>query len=341
MEQYVGLDVSMEESSLCVLDEMGKITFEGNVPSRPEAIAKVLQRRAPNANRIVFETGSLSNWLWHELKALGLPVLCLDARHTKAALSMRMNKSDRNDARGLAEMARMGWYREVKVKSLESRQIRAMLAARAKLVDLRRDIENQMRGLLKGLGIVLGKAGSKTIGGKIVAVLRQAPHLRPLIHPLLLVHSALVAQIMKYDEQVHGVARADQTVRRLMTVPGVGPVTALAFASTVDDPKRFRVASDVGAYLGLTPRRYQSGELDRTGRISKRGDRLTRYYLFEAANVLLHVVRRRSPLKRWGAKLAKRIGAKKAKVALARKIAVILHCIWTDGTTFDWGKAEA
>ncbi len=341
MEHYVGLDVSMEETSLCVLDRDGKIIFEGSAPSRPEAIAKVLHRRAPNAERIVFETGSLSNWLWHELKALGLPVLCLDARHTKAALSMRMNKSDRNDARGLAEMARMGWYREAKVKSMESRQIRAMLAARAKLVDLRRDIENQMRGLLKGLGIVLGKAGSKTIGGKIVAVLRQAPHLRPLIHPLFLAHSALATQIMKYDEQVQEAARADQTIRRLMTVPGVGPVTALAFASTVDDPKRFKSACDVGAYLGLTPRRYQSGELDRTGRISKRGDRLTRYYLFEAANVLLNIVRRGSPLKRWGAKLAKRIGSKKAKVALARKIAVILHCIWTDGTTFDWGKAEA
>lgn len=341
MQQYVGLDVSMKETSLCVLDQAGEIIFEGSVPSRTETIAKVLRRRAPKANRIVFETGSLSNWLWHELKALGLPVLCLDARHTNAALSMRMNKSDRNDARGLAELARMGWYREAKVKSTESRHIRAMLAARAKLVDLRRDIENQMRGLLKGLGIVLGKAGSKTIGGKIVAVLRQAPHLRPLIHPLLLTHSALVTQIMKYDEQVHEAARADQTVRRLMTVPGVGPVTALAFASTVDDPKRFKAACDVGAYLGLTPRRYQSGELDRTGRISKRGDRLTRYYLFEAANVLLNVVRRGSPLKRWGTKLAKRIGAKKAKVAVARKIAVILHCIWTDGTAFDWGKAEA
>lgn len=341
MKQYVGLDVSMEETGLCVLDQTGEIIFEGRTLSRPGSIAKVLRCRAPNAERIVFETGSLSNWLWHELKALGLPVLCLDARHTNAALSMRMNKSDRNDARGLAELARMGWYREAKVKSMESRETRALLVARAKLVAMRRDLENQMRGLLKSLGILLGRGGSGALGGKIIAVLRDAPSLRPLIHPLLLAHSALITQVRAYDEQINEAARSNPTVRRLMTVPGVGAITALAFASTIDDPTRFKASSDVGAYLGLTPRRYQSGEIDRTGRISKRGDRLTRYYLFEAANVLLNVVRRGSPPKRWAAKLAKRIGAKKAKVALARKIAIILHCIWIDGTTFDWGKAEA
>jgi len=339
MQQYVGLDVSMEDTSMCVLNQAGDVVFEDKVPTRPAAIARVLRRQAPEAIRIAFETGSLSNWLWHELKALGFPVLCLDARHAKAALSARMNKSDRNDARGLAEMARMGWYREAKVKSMESRHVRATLAARAKLVDIRRDIENQMRGLLKSLGIILGKTGSWSLPAKIRASLREAPYLRPLIEPLLLAHSALVTQIVKYDRQIKDLARADQTVRRLMTVPGVGPVTALAFASTVDDPQRFKRSSDVGAYLGLTPRRYQSGELDRTGRISKRGDRLTRYYLFEAANVLLKVVKRGSALKSWGTRLAKRIGSKKAKIAVARKIAVVLHCIWTDGTQFEWSKA--
>jgi len=166
MEEYVGLDVSLKETSVCVLDQSGEIVFEGEVASQPETIAKLLRRRAPRASGVVFETGSLSNWLWHELKELGFPVLCVDARHAKAALSTRMNKSDRNDARGLAEMARMGWYREAKVKSMESRQVRALLAARAKLVNLRRDIENQMRGLLKSLGILLGKTASKTMASK-------------------------------------------------------------------------------------------------------------------------------------------------------------------------------
>jgi transposase len=238
MEQYVGLDVSLEETSICVLDRSGVIVFEGSAPSRPEAIAKVLRRRAPMGSRIIFETGSLANWLWHELKALGFPVLCVDARHARAALSMRINKSDRNDARGLAELARMGWYREAKVKSMESREVRALLTARSKLVDIRRDIENQMRGLLKSLGIVLGKGGARVLAAKIDAVLRQAAHLRPLIDPLMAAHAAIAAQAA-----------------------------------------------------------------------------LTRSYLYEAANVLLKVVRRGSPLKSWGLKLAKRIGPKKANVA--------------------------
>jgi len=213
---------------------------------------------------------------------------------------MRVNKTDRNDARGLAELARMGWYREANVKSTESRYTHSLLAARAKLVDLRRDVENQMRGLLKGLGLPPGKAGIKALLEKIVVIMREAPHLRTLFNPMMLAHSALVTQVEFYDVQILKLAKGDQTTRRLMTVPGVGPATALAFRSTIDDPNRFKSSSDVGAYLGLTPRRYQSGELDRTGRISKRGDRLTRLYLFEAASVLLSVVKRWSVLKAWG-----------------------------------------
>lgn len=338
MEQYVGLDVSMEETSVCIIGKNGEVMFEGEVPSQPGAIAELLRQRAADAVRVAFEAGALSSWLWHDLKALGIPVVCLDARHAKAALSMRLNKSDRNDARGLAELVRMGWYREARVKSMESRYIRALLIARAKLVNLKRDIENQMRGLLKSLGIVLGKVAGRPFLGKIVVVLRQAPHLRPIIEPMMTAQSALVTQILSYDEHVRALAKNAPTVRRLMTVPGVGPVTALAFVSTIDDPKRFASANDVGAYLGLTPRRHQSGEVDRTGRISKHGDRLMRYYLFEAANVLLNVVRRGSPLKTWGTTLKKRIGHKKAKVAVARKLAIILHCIWTDGTEFQWER---
>ena len=302
--------------------------------TQPEAIAKVLRDHSASAERIAFETGSPSNWLWHELKALGFSVVCLDARHANAVLSVRMNKSDKNDAKGLAEMARMGWYREVAVKSVENRKLRSTLAARAKLVELHRDLDNQMRGLCKGLGILLGKAGSSSIASKLNAVLVDAPELRELFGPLLQAQACLSGQVEKFSRQLLAMAKADRTVRRLMTVPGVGPLTALSFVATVDDPTRFKSSADVGAYLGLTPRRYQSGEVDRTGRISKRGNGLARTYLFEAAAVLLTVVRRGSALKRWGTKLVKRIGAKKAKVAVARKMAVILHAIWTDGTEF-------
>jgi len=209
-----------------------------------------------------------------------------------------------------------------------------MLAARNKLVDLRRDLDNQMRGLCKGLGMVLGRAGSINLARKVNAVLAEAPDLQDIFAPLLLAQSCLTEQIEKLDRELVAMAKDDQTVRRMMTVPGIGPLTALAFVVTIDNPARFRHSADVGAYLGLTPRRYQSGEIDRTGRISKRGNHQARTYLFEAANVLLTVVRQGSALKRWGSKLAKRIGTKKAKVALARKMAVILHAIWTDGTVF-------
>ena len=198
-----------------------------------------------------------------------------------------------------------------------------------------------MRGLLKGLGLPLAKAESKALLEKIVVIMREAPHLRTLFNPMMLAHSALVTQVEFYDVQILKLAKGDETTRRLMMVPGVGPAIALAFRSTIDDPNRFKSSSDVGAYLGLHLRRYQSGELDRTGRISKRGDRLTRLYLFEvAASVLLSVVKRWSVLKAWGVRLAKRVGIKKAKTAVARKLAVVLHCIWVDGTEFQWGKEK-
>ena len=195
--------------------------------------------------------------------------------------------------------------------------------------------------MLKGFGLPPGKGGIKALLEKIVVIMREAPHLRTLFNPMMLAHSALVTQVEFYDVQILKLAKGDETTRRLMTVPGVGPATALAFRSTIDDPNRFKRSSDVGAYLGLTPRRYQSGELDRMGRISKRGDRLTRLYLFEAASVLLSVVKRWSVLKAWGVRLAKRVGIKNAKTAVARKLAVVLHCIWVDGTEFQWGKEKA
>jgi transposase len=304
MQQYVGLDVSQKETAVCVIDEAGRIVFEGKARSEPGALAKVIAKRAPHAVRIRFETGAMSSWLWHELKRIDLPVVCIDARHAHAALSVRINKSDPNDARGIAELMRMGWYREVRVKSEESQMIRSLLVARARLVGIRRDLENQVRSLLKEHGLLFPRA----IGAQFRARVRE-------------------------------LAKSDRTTRRLMTVPGVGVVTALTFRHTIDDPPRFKSATSVGAYLGLTPRRKQSGELDITGRISQWGDRLLRSYLFEAASVLIHRTKRASPLQTWGQRLVKRVGLKKAKVAIARKLAIILHCIWTDGAEFDWGTA--
>ena len=216
-----------------------------------------------------------------------------------------------------------------------------MLVARARLVGIRRNLESQVRSLLKEAGLLFPRA----IGGQFRIHVRQliadGHILHSVIAGLRAVHEEVEAQQAVLDKRIRTAAKADETSRRLMSVPGVGVVTALAFRHTIDDPARFHSTQAVGAYLGLTPRRKQSGEQDFNGRISKWGDRLLRTYLFEAASVLLHRTRRWSALKAWGVRLMKRVGAKKAKVAVARKIAVILHCIWTDGTSFEWATATA
>ncbi|WP_426612517.1 IS110 family transposase [Bradyrhizobium sp. McL0616] len=341
MKQYVGLDVSQRETAVCVVNETGQVIFEGKAKSNPGALTDLLGKHAPHAERIGFETGAMASWLWHELRRVELPVVCIDARHAHAALSVRMNKSDQNDARGLAELVRVGWYREVKVKSEESQKIRAILVARSRLVSMRRDIENQVRSLIKECGLLFPRAIGQQFRNQVSELLGVDHLLLSVISPLLSIHENVCQQQGKFDNEVRRLAKLDETTRRLMTVPGVGVVTALTFRHTIDDPSRFRSASTVGAYLGLTPRRSQSGETDTTGKISRWGDRLLRTYLFEAATVLLYRTKKWSSLKAWGMKLAKRIGMKKAKVAIARKIAVILHCIWVDGTSFDWGHAPA
>lgn len=341
MKQYVGLDVSQKETSVCVVDEAGQIVFEGKAKSDPNTLTELLRKRAPYAERVGFETGAMSGWLWHELRRVDLPVVCIDARHAHAALSVRMNKSDQNDARGLAELVRSGWYREVKVKSEESQKIRAILVARSRLVSIRMDIENQVRSLVKEYGLLLPRAIALLFRRKIIELLGGEHQLSAVIEPLLAIHEQVCRQQGKLDNQVRQLAKSDATTLRLMTVPGVGVVTALTFRHTIDDPSRFRSASTVGAYLGLTPRRHQSGETDTNGKISRWGDRLLRTYLFEAATVLLYRTKKWCSLKAWGMKLAKRIGMKKAKVAIARKIAIILHCIWVDGTSFEWGQVSA
>ncbi len=293
------------------------------------------------AERIGFETGAMSSWLWHELKRVGLPVVCIDARHAHAALSVRMNKSDENDARGLAELVLIGWYREVAVKSEASQQVRSLLVARSRLVAVRRDLENQMRSMLKECGLIFPRSIAGQFQRRVTELTGEGHILWFVLQPLLSVHAHVCGELDGLDQQIRNLAREDETTRRLMTVPGIGVVTALTFRHTIDDPSRFRSATTVGAYLGLIPRRKQSWETDTTGHVSRWGDRLLRTYLFEAANVLLHRIKRWCALKAWGLRLAKRNGMKKAQVAVARKLAVILHCIWVDGTSFEWRKEMA
>ncbi len=262
MKQYVGLDVSQQETSVCVIDQAGRAIYEGRVKSDPGALTEVLRKRAPDAERIGFETGAMASWLWHELRRVDLPVVCIDARHAHAALSVRINKSDQNDAKGLAELVRVGWYREVKVKSEESQKVRAILVARSRLVSIRREIENQVRSMIKEYGLLFRRAIGLQFRNQVIELVAEDHQLRAIIDPLLSIHEHVCRQQTKFDEEVRRLAKADDTTRRLMSVPGVGVITALTFRHTIDDPSRFRSASQVGAYLGLTPRRNQSGETD-------------------------------------------------------------------------------
>ena len=259
MELYVGMDVSLKETSICVVDDDGVIQCEGTVISEPAAIADFIRPKAPGAKRIGLESGPTTTWLWHELRALGLPVICIDARHAKAALSMQINKSDRNDAVGLARIMQCGWYKEVQVKSVMCHEIRAVLNSRAQLVKIKRDLENEIRGLLKNRGLVIGKAGGKVFHRRAEELLGSQGHLRDAVRPLLEIREKVSREIAALYRKLLNLARNDADVRRSMTVPSIGTINAMAFHSMIDDPSRFKRSRDVGAYIGLTSRRFASG----------------------------------------------------------------------------------
>jgi transposase len=338
MVHYVGLDVSLKQTSICVVSDTGSIVREGVVDSDPEAIAAFVRSKAPDAVRVGLESGPTATWLWTELRRLGVPVICIDARHAKAVLKMQINKSDRNDAVGIARIMQTGWFKEVRVKDLDCHVVKALLTSRALLVKIKRDLENQIRGLLKNLGRVIGRAKFNGFAARAAELIEDRPELVAVVAPLLRAREAIEKQIDDLDRKVLKLARHDAQIRRFMTVPGIGPITALCFKATIDDPARFKRSRSVGAYIGLTSRRHASGEIDWSGRISKCGDAMLRSYLFEAAGVLLTRVPKWSALKAWGMRLAKRNGLRKAKVAVARKLAVILHRMWIEGTEFNWSK---
>ena len=339
MDEYVGLDVSKEETSFCVMDASGKMLAQGKALSDPGSLFEALREHSLCPKRIVLETGTLSGWLARGLRAMGLPVDVIDARQAHAVMKLQHNKTDRNDARLLAEMARTGFFRAVSVNSEASGMQRILIKARRHLVCQRRDTENAIRGFLATLGLRFPR-GSGKLAARVRDALEERPDLKPMIEPLLASAEALKTQIKRLDEEVMAEAKTSPASRLLMTVGGVGPVTALAYAATIDDATRFAKSRDVGAYVGLTSRRNQSGEMDYSGRISKHGDALLRSLLYETANSLLTVVRRAHPLKDWARRIKRRSGHKKACVALARKLAVIMHRMLITGEAFRWPEKE-
>src|SRR5207244_6252297 len=341
MDHFAGLDVSVKETSICIVDDAGKIVREVKVASEPEALLQVLKPPAYHFKRIGLEAGPLSQWLFSALAEATLPVICVETRHMRAVLKAQINKTDRNDARGMAQMMRAGLYRPVHVKTLRSQKLRMLLTHRKLLQSKAIAIDNDLRGTLRNFGLKVGMVGTVKFEARIRELVENLPDLAALVEPLLAVRRVLREQTAVLHRRVLAIVKDDEVCRRLMTIPGVGPVVALTYRATVDVPARFRNSKAVGAAFGLTSAKYQSGEINRSGAISKCGDDMMRMMLYEAAQIMLVRSTRWSWLKAWAMQIARRCGLKKAIVALARRLAVIMHRIWVDGTEFRWTRQEA
>jgi transposase len=341
MDYFAGLDVSVKDTSVCIVDDAGRIRREVKVASEPDALLQVLRSAGYQFKRIGLEVGPLSQWLFSALAEAGLPVICVETRHMRAVLKAQINKTDRNDARGIAQMMRVGLYRPVHVKTLRSQKLRVLLTHRKLLQAKAIAVENDLRATLRNFGLKIGMVGTIKFEARIKELVDNFADLAALVEPLLTVRRVLREQISILHRRVVAAVRNDEVCRRLMTVPGVGPVVALTYRATVDVPARFRKSKSVGAVFGLTPARDQSGESDRPGAISRCGDEMIRTTLYEAAQVMLLRSAKWSWLKAWAMKIARHRGMKKAIVALARRLAVIMHRIWIDGTEFRWTREAA
>ncbi|ETX10576.1 transposase [Roseivivax halodurans JCM 10272] len=334
MDYFAGLDVSLEKTHVCVLDREGAIIAEAVAASTPEAIAEALET-APACKVVVFETGRMAPMLYHGLAERGVPVVCIESRQAYQALkTLATHKTDRNDARGLAQLARTGFFKPVHVKSLPAHAVRSLIMARKKLVGQRIMLENQVRGLAVVFGARLPRGLSPAFVREVLAMSDGVAGLSAAMRGLIAAREAVLSAIAAIDSDIKHLVRQSGACRRLMTVPGVGPITALAFTAAVDDPGRFRRSRDLGAYLGLVPRRHQSGEIDYTGHISKTGDRRVRTLLYEAANVMLTRYKGALKLKEWAVAIARRSNMRKARIALARRLAVIMHAMLKSDTDF-------
>lgn len=336
MKHFVGLDVSVKTTSLCIVDADGAIIQERKLPTDPVTISRHLIATGLTLERVGLEAGAMSQYLYSGLAEAGLPAICVETRHMKKALSAQLNKTDRHDARGIAQMMRVGLYRPVHIKSIGCQRLRTVLTARHLLRGKLLDVDNELRGLLRNFGLVVGKVSARDFEARVRELASAEAALMIVVEPLLVVRRVLREQFAALDDVLVRTARQDEVCRRLMTIPGVGPLVSLTFRAAIDVPARFTSSRTVGAHFGMTPRKYQSGETDRMGRISKWGDALARTALYEAAQVLLTRVRRWCSLKAWAVQVSRRRGHKKAIVALARRLATVMHRIWVDGSEFRW-----
>jgi transposase len=335
MDHYAGIDVSLEASSVCVIDGSGKIVREAKVASEPEALILFFRIFGFAVTRIGLEAGPLSQWLYAGLEQAGFAAELLETRHVRDAFKAMAVKTDRKDARGIAQLLRLGWFKPVHCKSAAAQEVRALLTARKLVQSKLYDVEMSLRGILRGFGLKVGPTTPKRFAGRVSELTQDHPALRTIAKALISIHEVLLRELCTFEKQVRSIAGRDGRVKLLMTAPGVGAIVALTYVSAIDDPGRFSSSKRVGAHFGLTPKKYQSGETDITGRISKTGDAGVRAVLFEAAHIILTRPLKAGALKSWAMKLSRRTGI------LARKLAVILHRMWRDETAFDAAKASA
>jgi transposase len=342
MAHFVGLDVSVKETSVCVVDAAGTVILEQKVTTDPADIITLLTSLGVSFCRIGIEAGPLSQWLVNALTAADLPVICVETRHMKALLTaQQINKTDRNDARGIAQMMRVGLFKPVHVKTLVAQEQRMLLTSRKLLQRKLLDLESDLRGTLRNFGLKIGAVSGSRYEARVRELVAGFPRLAAIAEPLLNVRRVMRQQFAVLHKMLLDTVRGDPVCRRLMTAPGVGAVVALTYRATVDQPQRFAHSRAVGAHVGLTPKRYQSGETDYDGGVSKCGDALLRTMLYEAAQVLLTHGSKWSWLKAWGMRVAQRRGMRRAIVAVARRLAVVLHRMWVDGSEFRWSKDSA
>jgi transposase len=342
MTYYAGLDVSLRTVNICVIDDLGERVAETKLASDVQDIVAYLDELELDICSVGLEAGTLAQYLTYGLQAAGFEVICMEARQVKAALSAMRNKTDKHDARGIAQLLRSGWYSRVHVKSMQSHHIRMLLSSRKAVLSKCIDLENETRGLFKVFGIKLPpRLGHGAFDTEVRDIIAADETLSHALLPMLDARLVLYRTFRELDNRTRKLAHNDPICRRLMSAPGVGFVTALTFKAGVDDPTRFKHSRTVAAHFGLTPRRFQSGELDIDGHISKCGDADVRCTLYTAANAMLTRSSRWSSLKAWGMRLAKTRGHRRAVIAVARKLAVILHQIWINDDQFRWGTEGA
>jgi transposase len=336
MDHYAGIDVSLECSSVCVVDANGKIVRESKVASEPLALVDWFRSLGFDLARIGLEAGPLSQWLYAAMKQAVLAVELLETRHVSDAFKAMPVKSDRNDARNIAQLMRLGWFRPVHCKSLSAQEIRAMLTARKLIQTKLLDVENSLRGILRGFGLKVGKTTRTSFAGRIEELVEDHPNLQEIGKALLRARAVLLAEFNGFEKRVRAMSRLHERARLLMSTPAVGPIVSLTYASAIDDPSRFTSSKRAGPLFGLTPKKYQSGETDYSGRISKLGDASVREALYEAAHIMLtKPIKGCAQLKSWAMRIARRAGMSKAKVALARKLAVIMLRMLKDNVPFN------